>query len=82
MRPSSLVRSLVAAALALAAPAHADLRISELEVFLNDHEVTVQVVLLAYNVVTKEFKVMTLQGDTRPEHTARQSDDRTIQRVQ
>jgi hypothetical protein len=48
MRASSLVRSLVAAALvlALAAPAHADLRVSELEVFLNDHEVTVQVVLL------------------------------------
>ena len=48
MRASSLARSLVAAALvlALAAPAHADLRISELEVFLNDHEVTVQVVLL------------------------------------
>jgi len=48
MRASSLARSLVAAALvlALAAPAHADLRISELEVFLNDHEVTVQVVML------------------------------------
>ena len=48
MRASLLVRSLVAAALALAlaAPAHADPRISELEVFLNDHAVTVQVVLL------------------------------------
>ncbi|MGH7276888.1 MAG: DUF4390 domain-containing protein, partial [Candidatus Rokuibacteriota bacterium] len=32
--------------LALAAPARAELRISELEVFLNDHEVTVHVVLL------------------------------------
>lgn len=123
MRASLLVRSLVAAALALAlaAPAHADLRISELEVFLNDHEVTVQVVLLgalpdgvregiqsgipahvrftvelwqynrywrdqllttktvertlAYNVVTKEFKVTTLQGDTRPVHATRELRD-------
>jgi len=48
MRASSLARFLGAAALvlALAAPARADLRISELEVFLNDHEVTVHVVLL------------------------------------
>ena len=123
MHASSLVRFLVAAALALAlaAPAHADLRISELEVFLNDHEVTVQVVVLgalpdgvregiqsgipahvrftvelwqynrywrdqrlttktvertlAYNVVTKEFKVTTLQGDTRPVHATRELRD-------
>ena len=33
-------------ALALAAPVRAELRISDLEVFLNDHEVTVHVVLL------------------------------------
>ncbi len=48
MRASSLARVLVAAALALAlsVPAQAELRISELEVFLNDHEVTVHVVLL------------------------------------
>ncbi|MEK7714527.1 MAG: hypothetical protein AAB387_03640 [candidate division NC10 bacterium] len=48
MRASSLARFLGAAALvlALAAPARADLRISELEVFLNNHEVTVHVVLL------------------------------------
>jgi cytochrome c-type biogenesis protein CcmE len=48
MRASTLARFLGAAALvlALAAPARADLRISELEVFLNDHEVTVHVVLL------------------------------------
>lgn len=119
MRASSLSRSLLAAALALAlaAPAHADLRISELEVFLNDREVTVHVALLgalpdavregiqsgipahvrltielwqynrywrdqllttktvertlAYNVVTKEFRVTTLQGETRPVHATR-----------
>jgi uncharacterized protein DUF4390 len=49
MRASCLRRSLFAAALALAiaAPARAELRISELAVFLNDHEVTVHVVLFA-----------------------------------
>ena len=48
MRASSLRRSLLAAALALvvAAPERAELRISDLAVFLNDHEVTVHVVLL------------------------------------
>src|SRR5437667_1817661 len=49
MRASSLRRSLLAAAalaLAVAAPARAELRISDLAVFLNDHEVTVHVVLL------------------------------------
>src|SRR2546422_5666342 len=48
MRASSLRRPLLAAALALAvaAPARAELRISDLAVFLNDHEVTVHVVLL------------------------------------
>src|SRR5213592_4326180 len=48
MRASCLRRSLFAAALALAiaAPARAELRISDLAVFLNDHEVTVHVVLL------------------------------------
>src|SRR3989304_5029916 len=42
------VRSLVAAALVLlaAAPARAELRISDLDVFLNDHVVTVHTVLL------------------------------------
>ena len=127
MRASSLARFLgaVALVLALAAPARADLRISELEVFLNDHEVTVHVVLLgalpdavregiqsgipahvrltvelwqynrywrdqrlttktvertlAYNVVTKEFKVTALQGETRPAHATR--DLRDAQRV-
>src|SRR5512138_1209169 len=42
--PSHLVAA--ALALAVAAPAWADLRISDLDVFLNDPEVTVHVVLL------------------------------------
>src|SRR3989440_339356 len=111
MRAPSPASSLVAAtlALALAAPVRAELRISDLEVFLNDHEVTVHVVLLgalaeaihegiqsgipvhvrftiqlwqynpywrdqllvtkvlernlAYNVVTKEFKIASLRGE-------------------
>jgi len=48
MRPLWLPGHLVAAALVLAAaaPARAELRISDLDVFLNDHEVTVHVVLL------------------------------------
>jgi uncharacterized protein YbjQ (UPF0145 family) len=48
MRTSSLPGSLLATALALtvAAPARAELRISDLAVFLNDQEVTVHVVLL------------------------------------
>jgi hypothetical protein len=123
MRAPSLVSSLVAAALtlALAAPARAELRISELEVFLNDHEVTVHVVLLGalpegvregvqsgipahlrftvelwqynrywrdqlvmtkaverslgYNVVTKEFKVTSLRGETQPVHATREARD-------
>ena len=118
---------LVATALVLlaVAPARAELRISDLDVFLNDHEVTVHVVLLgallegfqegiqsgipahvrvvvelwqyvrwlpdrllvtktvertlAYNVVTKEFKVAALQGETRPIFTTR--DLRDAQRV-
>src|SRR5512132_3268806 len=121
---------IVATALALllladAAPTRADLRISDLDIFLNDHEVTVHVVLLdaipptfnegiqsgipahvrytvelwqynrmwrdslllsrvierqlAYNVVTKEFKVVAVRGETRPPHTTR--DLRDAQRV-
>src|SRR5437870_2605105 len=48
MRAACLKRSLLAAALALGvtAPARAELRISDLDVFLNDQEVTVHVVLL------------------------------------
>lgn len=121
---------IVATALALllladAAPTRADLRISDLDIYLNDHEVTVHVVLLdaipatfnegiqsgipahvrytvelwqynrmwrdslllsrvierqlAYNVVTKEFKVVAVRGETRPAHTTR--DMRDAQRV-
>ena len=48
MRAACLKRSLLAAALGLlvTAPACAELRISDLDVFLNDQEVTVHVVLL------------------------------------
>jgi len=124
------VRSLRAAALAalimvIATPAGADLRISDLDVFLNDHELTVNVAVLgaiapafhegiqsgipshvrytvelwqynrywrdsrlltrvverqlAYNVVTKEYKVTTLKGETRRPHVTR--DLRDAQRV-
>ena len=108
-----------------APPAAAELRISDLDVYLNDHEVTVHVVLLGalpdglnegiqsgipahirlvielwqyqrmrpdrilitktiersltYNVVTREFKVATVQGETRPVFTTR--DLRDAQRV-
>jgi hypothetical protein len=121
--PSHLVAA--ALALAVAAPARAELRISDLDVYLNDHEVTVHVVLLGalpeglnegiqsgipahirlvielwqyqrmrpdrilitktiersltYNVVTREFKVATVQGETRPVFTTR--DLRDAQRV-
>jgi hypothetical protein len=118
-----------AAALALlligAAPAGADLRISDLDIYLNDHEVTVRVVLLdaippgfheglqsgipthlrftielwqynrlwrdrlvrsvqierqlAYNAVTKEYKVLALKGETLPPYGTR--DLRDAQRV-
>jgi len=119
-----------AAALALlllagAAPARADLRISDLDIYLNDHEVTVRVVLLdaippgfheglqsgipahvrftielwqynrlwrdrlvhsvrierqlAYNAVTKEYKVIALKGETFVPYATR--DLRDAQRV-
>jgi hypothetical protein len=119
-----------AAALALlllagATPARADLRISDLDIYLNDHEVTVRVVLLdaipptfheglqsgipthvrftielwqynrlwrdhlvrrvlierqlAYNAVTKEYKVVSLKGETLPPYGTR--DLRDAQRV-
>src|SRR5437763_3585009 len=109
--------ALAAVVLALAVPASADLRISDLEVFLNDHELTVNVSLLgaipetfqegiqsgipthvrytvelwqynrywrdvrllariierqlAYNVVTKEYKVTSLKGERRAPHVTR-----------
>jgi uncharacterized protein DUF4390 len=108
-----------------AVPAWADLRISDLDVYLNDHEVTVRVVLLdaippgfhegfqsgipthvkfkielwqynrlwrdrlvrrvtierqlAYNAVTKEYKVSSLKGETLPAFGTR--DLRDAQRV-
>jgi hypothetical protein len=48
MRALRLLTLFVSATLvlAIAAPARAELRISDLDVFLNDHEVTVHVVLL------------------------------------
>ena len=121
--PSHLLAA--ALTLAAAAPARAELRISDLDVFLNDHEVTVHVVLLgslpealnegiqsgipahvrlvvelwqyqrmardrmlitktierslSYNVVTREFKVAAIKGETRPVFTTR--DLRDAQRV-
>lgn len=131
MRAVTRVRSLWAAValaallVAAASPAAADLRIGDLNVFLNDHELTVDVELLnaitpglhealqsgipthvrytvelwrhnrywrdsllrtktvertlAYNVVTKEYKVTTLKGETRTSHVTR--DFRDAQRV-
>jgi hypothetical protein len=118
---------LVAIFLTLAAPsaAPAELRISDLDVFLNDHEVTVHVVVLGalpagfheglqsgvpahvrltvelwqyhrlwpnklvaaktveraldYNVVSKEYRVASMKGETRPAYTTR--DLRDAQRV-
>lgn len=117
--------ALTALMVAVAAPAGAELRISDLEVFLNDHELTVNVAVLgaigpasqegiqsgipthlrytvelwqhtpywrdsrlltrvverqlAYNVVTKEYKVTTLEGEARAPHVTR--DLRDAQRV-
>ena len=111
--------------LAAATPAGAGLRISDLDVFLNDHELTVNVSVLdampetfqegiqsgipthirytielwqynrywrdvrllarvverqlTYNVVTKEYKVTSLHGETRAPHVTR--DQRDAQRV-
>ena len=130
MLPGTRARSLWAAALAalilvVAAPVSADLRISDLDVFLNDLELTVNVAVLgaigpafqegiqsglpthlrytvelwrynpywrdsrlltkvverqlAYNVVTKEYKVTTLKGEIRAPHVTR--DLRDAQRV-
>src|SRR5207244_1904871 len=112
--PSHLVAA--ALALAVAAPARAELRISDLDVFLNDHEVNVHVVLLGDLVDAPRFRSDGRGFQTTPaatldpaaviyvrvhaetalngantfvarmngtaEQTARQSDYRTIQRVQ
>jgi hypothetical protein len=131
MRVPNALRSFrLAVALALlllagAAPGYADLRISDLDIYLNDHEVTVRVVLLdsipagfhegllsgipahvrftielwqhqrlwrdslvrgvtierqlAYNVVTKEYRVTSVKGEARPAHATR--DLRDAQRL-
>jgi hypothetical protein len=119
--PATALLLLVAGAV----PARADLRISDLDVYLNDHEVTVRVVLLdaippgfheglqsgipthvkfkielwqynrlwrdrlvrrvtierqlAYNAVTKEYKVISLKGETLAAYGTR--DLRDAQRV-
>jgi hypothetical protein len=126
MHAPARVRSLWAVAITVAAlaavpPASADLRISDLEVFLNDHELTVNVALLGaippafhegiqsgipahvrytvelwqyqrywrdnlllsrvverqlgYNVVTKEYRVSALQGESREPHVTRDMRD-------
>ena len=130
MDAGTRARSLGTAALAaliivIATPAGADLRISDLDVFLNDHELTVNVAVLgaigpafhegllsgipshlrytvelwqynrfwrdsllltrvverqlAYNVVTKEYKVTAVRGETRGPYVTR--DLRDAQRV-
>jgi Domain of unknown function (DUF4390) len=130
MAAGTCARSLRAAALALlisviATPAGADLRISDLDVFLDDRELTVNLAVLgaiappfheglqsgipthlrytielwqynrywrdslllarvverqlAYNVVTKEYKVAALKGEPRAPHVTR--DLRDAQRV-
>lgn len=130
MRAVTGLRSLWATALAAfllaaATPAGADLRISDLDVFLNDHALTVNVALLgavaptfheglqsgipahvrytvelwqynrywrdsllltkvveralAYNVLTKEYRVTPVRGETRAPHVTR--DLRDAQRV-
>jgi len=117
--------ALMVLVLVAATPAGADLRISDLDVFLNDHELTVNVSVLGavpetfqeglqsgipthirytvelwqynrywrdvrllarmverqltYNVVTKEYKVTSLHGETRAPHVTR--DQRDAQRV-
>jgi hypothetical protein len=111
--------------LAATTPARAELRVNDLDIYLNDHDVTVHVVLLgtippgfqeglqsgipahvrytielwqynrmwrdaliktvtierqlAYNVVTKEYKVVSLKGETRAAHGTK--DLRDAQRV-
>ncbi|HXH83190.1 MAG TPA: DUF4390 domain-containing protein [Candidatus Tectomicrobia bacterium] len=112
-----LTAMLAALAVTAATPASADLRISDLAVFLNDHDVTVQVVLLdalpasfreglesgipahvrytvelwqytrfwvdrllltrvverqiAYDVVTREYRVKPVKGEIAPAHVTR-----------
>jgi hypothetical protein len=122
---SGSVAALALWLLAATTPAHAELRVNDLDIYLNDHDVTVHVVLLgtiptgfqeglqsgipahvrytielwqynrlwrdalirsvtierqlAYNVVTKEYKVLSLKGETRAAHGTK--DLRDAQRV-
>ena len=124
-RVSTWAVTLAALILTVTAPAGADLRISDLDVFLNDHELTVNVAVLGaigpafqegiqsgipthvrytielwqynpywrdsrlltrvverqlvYNPVTKEYKVVTLKGESRTPYMTR--DLRDAQRV-
>jgi hypothetical protein len=119
------VMALMMLGLMAATPAGAELRISDLDVFLNDHELTVNISVLGaipetfqeglqsgipthvrytielwqynrywrdvllltrtverqltYNVVTKEYKVTSLKGETRAPHVTR--DQRDAQRI-
>jgi hypothetical protein len=125
MRVGIALAVLLAAVLAAPPPVQAELRISDLDVFLNDHDVTVHVVAqgaipvvflehvqsgvqthlrftvelyrynrmrpdtrlvtrqverqLEYNVVTKEYKIVSVRGETRSAYTTR--DLRDAQRV-
>ena len=122
---SGSVAALALWLLAATTPARAELRVNDLDIYLNDHDVTVHVVLLgtippgfqeglqsgipahvrytielwqynrlwrdallksvtierqlAYNVVTKEYKVVSLKGETRGAHGTK--DLRDAQRV-
>lgn len=125
VRPSVVAVTLLAllALAATAGTARAEIRISDLDIYLNDHEVTVHMVLLgavppgfteglssgipahvrytvqlwqynrlwrdqlllsrvverqlAYNVVTKEFKVTSVKGETRGPYVTRELRDAT-----
>ena len=116
-----MAAAVAALLLALAPPAQAELRVSDLDVFLNDLEVTVHTALLGavpasvtdglqsgipayvrytvelwqfnrlwrdrlitskvverhltYNVVTKEFRVTSAKGETRPPYMTRELHD-------
>ncbi|MBI2216655.1 MAG: DUF4390 domain-containing protein [Candidatus Rokubacteria bacterium] len=125
MRVGIVLAVLLVAVLAAPPPGHAELRISDLDVFLNDQDVTVHVVALGavpagflehvqsgvqthlrftvelwrynrmwrdtrlitrrverqleYNVVTKEYKIVSVHGEARSAYTTR--DLRDAQRV-
>jgi hypothetical protein len=118
---SAITLAVVAGLLAFGEVAHAELRITDLDVFLNDHELTVHVVVLGaipaalyeplesglpahvkftvelwqynrmwrdrllmtkvverqvtYNVVTQEYRIAFLKGETRPVYSTRELRD-------